>query len=226
MSVFKRANTQLIIVSCLFLTTTLLASNSNFSAPKKEVKPNKKELYSLVKQLDRQTYQLHQNFFQQEVNLVDVNDSIGKAKLATVINGILDLQGELKRLSFSAAEMTLLNRKEKFPETAASVDKYIAELKKYEKRINKIKPLIYKNHQPTINEIKDFLKIHRTQLLQNPLLKDKAILAIRQVVDNSREVMAAEIGRCENNWTTTAAVKKTGWNNEICKMSNFCNSKL
>jgi formylglycine-generating enzyme required for sulfatase activity len=57
--------------------------------------------------------------------------------------------------------------------------------------------------------------------LQNPLIKDKEIYAIRQIVDNARTAMAGEIGRNGNNWTTNASIRRGRWNNEICKLSDL-----
>ncbi|NQU54513.1 MAG: SUMF1/EgtB/PvdO family nonheme iron enzyme [Bacteroidetes bacterium] len=132
-----------------------------------------------------------------------------------------DLLKELSRVSFSGAEMSFKNIVEDYPELTETYDVHLANLKKFEKRAGDLLALVEQNNSLAVEEAKVFLDEHRAALLQNPVLKGKEILAVRQIVENARKAMAGNIGRNGNNWTTNATIKRTGWNNEICKLSDL-----
>ena len=134
---------------------------------------------------------------------------------------ISDVLKELNRVSFTGAEMTLKNRVEKFPETSLTVKNYLTELKRFEEQWEQLVSQVEQKDKTVVAKAKAFLQNHRAALLQNPLLMDKEIYAVRQIVENSRAAMAREIGRNQNNWTTNATIERTGWNNEICKLSGL-----
>jgi formylglycine-generating enzyme required for sulfatase activity len=132
-----------------------------------------------------------------------------------------DVLKELNRVSFSGAEMSFKNVVEDYPELSTTYKSHLVNLKKFEKRFTGLVSLVEQNNTAAIKEAKLFLTEHRAALLQNPILKNKEIYAVRQIVEKSRDAMAAQIGRNQNNWTTNATIKRSGWNNEICKLSNL-----
>lgn len=145
----------------------------------------------------------------------------GNSKRSSLSVERSDLLKELNRVTFVGAEMSFSNIVQHYPELAEMYDVHLVNLKKFEERVGNLISLVEKNNDSAVEEAKVFLAEHRAALLQNPILKDLEILAVRQIIDKARDAMAGKIGRNQNNWTTNASIKRRGWNNEICKLSDL-----
>ena len=154
-------------------------------------------------------------------SLTQATDTQAKKALLEVVYEILDMQQKLNRLSFTGTRMSLQNRIQLYPEDVTDAQRFLKNLDKYEEKVKANTSKIYQNDKKAIQEINDFLAQQRAVLLNNPLLNDKEVLVIRQKVKNSRKAMARQIGRNQNNWTTNYHVSRSGWENDICRLSNI-----
>lgn len=141
--------------------------------------------------------------------------------LLAELNKVVAVQYELDAVSFEGAAMAMKDVIENYPDKSAYASKYLGELEEHKSRIEQLEPLLYKNDDKAIKEINAFIQVHRSALLKNPVLANKEIYSVRQIVPNANTAMAAQIGRNGNNWTTNASIRRHGWKNEICKLSNL-----
>lgn len=77
----------------------------------------------------------------------------------------------------------------------------------------------------TVKKVEQILDILDGVLLDNPLIRDKRIVAIKRYFDNnSRNVMSASLGIAPSNFQNNSEIRnpKTGWNNEF--VSIVCSS--
>ncbi|MGQ7870423.1 SUMF1/EgtB/PvdO family nonheme iron enzyme [Sunxiuqinia sp. sy24] len=151
----------------------------------------------------------------------NTTDSRSKKQLLADINTVITLQNSLKLISFNGTKLALEDIISSHPQVDKELKNYLKELDKKEARINKIKPGIYQLDKKAINEIQLFLNNHRAVLLRNPYLNNKELLVLRHKVKDARKAMAAQIGRNKNNWSTADEIRRQGWNNDICALSNL-----
>lgn len=134
---------------------------------------------------------------------------------------VLSLQGKLQNLNLDGYIRTIEAIKKDNKGKEQWANSAISEANDFKKVLSNLKSDIYSNDSAAIAKLNRFIESQRANLLSNPILEGKEILTIRQVVKNSRTAMAQHIGRNLNNWTTSSEVKKSGWNNEIVKLSNL-----
>lgn len=78
----------------------------------------------------------------------------------------------------------------------------------------------------TVRKVEKILKVLDGVLLENPLIKDKQIVAIKRHFDNnSRSVISGALGIAPSNFQNNSEIKNpaSGWNNEF--VSLYCSSE-
>jgi len=192
-----------------------VAETNKEKREKEESEKRKEAIIKNLKELNDDTY-----FNKRYEAISSFKKDEAKVLLAELKN-VIAVQCELDVVSFEGAAMAMQDVIDNFPDKSTYASKYLDEIEKYKNRMQQLEPLLYQNDAEAIKEITAFLQVHRSALIKNPVLKDKEIYAIRQVIPNANSAMAAQIGRNQNNWTTNASISRSGWNNEICKLSNL-----
>ncbi|HKJ79269.1 MAG TPA: hypothetical protein VKA10_07025, partial [Prolixibacteraceae bacterium] len=188
------------------------------SKEKREKTESEKRKEAIIKNLEELNDDSYFNKRYEAINSFKKNEA---KELLTDLNKVVSVQCELDAVSFEGTVRVMQDVIANYPDKSDYANKYLVEIEKHKSRIQQLKPLLYQNNQEAIKEIETFLKNHREVLLQNPVLEHKEIYSVRQIIPNANNAMAAQIGRNQNNWTTNATIRRTGWNNEICKLSNF-----
>ena len=184
--------------------------------------PESSESLELKRAFENKLYQLHDvTYFSRRLDNLESLESEEADLWLSEINRVLYLQYQLDRVSFPGAERSLREVLRKYPDHGAYARNYLSELEKWEGKIEQLKPRIYKNRTAAIEETEEFLKSFRKTFLRNPVLENLNIYAIRQVIPDARKANAAQIGRNQNNWTVNASMRRSGWDNEICRLSNL-----
>ncbi len=207
-----------IIVIGAGIHVAIATETTELSKEKREKTEEEKRKDAIVwklKELNDDTY------FKQQYEAIESFDGDVAKNLLSNLRKVVAVQYELDAVSFDGAKMAMQDVVEKYPAKSDFAKKYLAEIKKYKSRMQELQPLLYKNDDKAIKKISAFLKTHTEALLKNPVLANKEIYSIRQIVPNANRAMASQIGRNGNNWTINAAIRRSGWNNEICKLSNL-----
>ena len=182
---------------------------------KSESEKRKEAIVKILKELNDDTY------FNKRYEAINSFKKDEAKVLLTDLKKVIAVQFELDAVSFEGAVMAMQDVIDNFPEKSAYASKYLVEIEKHKSRMQQLEPLLYQNDAEAIKEITAFLQVHRSALLKNPVLANKEIYSVRQIIPNATSAMAAQIGRNGNNWTTNASIRRRGWNNEICKLSNL-----
>lgn len=207
-----------VLLCCLFagnVRADLIFEPGAEKKEKTEAEKRKDAIVSKLREINDDSY------FNSKYEALSSFDNKEAKQLLNDLQEVLAVQYELDVVSFTGTKMGLQNIIESYPEKSSYAKNYLAELDKYEKEIKELSPKLYQNNKEAIDKIKAFLDNHQKVLLQNPVLENKEIYTIRQVVPNAKRAMAPQIGRNTNNWTVNANIRRRGWNNEICKLSNL-----